>query len=58
MENPLYMEVLIGKTLISGTFSIAMFDYTRIYDMMFYYILIDMINKSANTYHTYPICSM
>ena len=28
--NPLSMEVVIGKSLINGPFSIAMFDYRRV----------------------------
>ena len=30
MENPLEMEVLIGKSPINSVFSIAMFDYRRV----------------------------
>ena len=30
LENPLWMEVLIGKSPINGPFSIAMFDYQRV----------------------------
>ena len=33
LENPLSMEVLIGKPLISGPFSTAMFDYQKVLDM-------------------------
>ena len=29
-QNPLGMEVLVGKSLINGPFSIVMFDYRRV----------------------------
>ena len=31
MENPLGMEVFIGKSLITGSLSIAMFDYRKVF---------------------------
>ena len=30
MDNPLWMEVLLGKSMTHGPFSIAMFDYRRV----------------------------
>jgi len=30
MENPLYMEVLLGKSSENGPFSIAMLNYQRV----------------------------
>ena len=30
LENPLWMEVLVGKSPVNGPFSIAMFDYRRV----------------------------
>ena len=34
MENPLYMEVLIGQSSINGPISFAMFDYRRVYCLL------------------------
>jgi len=32
MENPLYMEVLMGKSSINGLFSMAMFNNQRVHE--------------------------
>ena len=31
IENPIYIEVLMGTSTINGELSIAMFDYRRVY---------------------------